>query len=74
MFESNTLKYLDLASCVSRTVEVQGTTKNRELTLEKGSLVTKQTEDKLQLPTDSQIKVHYAMVRRALAFQFAKLI
>ena len=72
MFQSNTLKYLDLASCVPRSLEVQGTTKNRELT--KGSLVMKNTDDKLQSATDSEIKVHYAMARRALAFQFAKLM
>ena len=74
MYESNTLKYLDLASCVSRTLEIQGTTKSRELTLEKGSLVLKSPEDKLTSATDSEIKVHYAMIRRGLAFQFAKLM
>ena len=74
MFETNTLKYLDPASCVSRSLEIQGTTKNRELTFEKGSLVLKSGDDKLQSPTDSEIKVHYAMVRRGLALQFAKLM
>ena len=74
MYESNTLKYLDLASCVSRTLEIQGTTKSRELTFEKGSLVLKNPEDKLTSATDSEIKVHYAMIRRGLAFQFAKLM
>eukprot|EP00435_Cladocopium_sp_Y103_P056280 s2737_g19.t1 len=74
MYEANSLKYLDLASCVSRSLEAQGTTKNRELTLEKGSLVMKSNDDKLQSPTDSEIKVHYAMVRRGLAFQFSKLM
>ena len=74
MFETNTLKNLDPASCVSRSLEIQGTTKNRELTFEKGSLVLKSGDDKLQSPTDSEIKVHYAMVRRGLALQFAKLM
>lgn len=74
IYESNTLKYLDPASCVSRAHEIQGTTKNRELTFEKGSLVLKSGEDKLSSPTDSEIKVHYAMVRRGLAFQFARLM
>ena len=74
MYESNTLKYLDLASCVSRTLEIQGTTKNRELTLERGSLVLRNAEDKVVAATDSEIKVHYAMIRRGLAFQFAKLM
>ena len=74
MYESNTLKYLDLASCVSRTLEIQGTTKSRELTFEKGSLVLKNPEDKLTSATDSEIKVHYAMIRRGLASQFAKLM
>lgn len=74
MFETNTLKYLDPASCVSRSLEIQGTTKNRELTFEKGSLVLKSGDDKLQSPTDSEIKVHYAMVRRGLSLQFARLM
>jgi hypothetical protein len=74
IYETNSLKYLDLASCVSRALEVQGTTKNRELTLERGSLVMKNTDDKLQSATDSEIKVHYAMVRRGLTMQFAKLM
>ena len=74
IYESNTLKYLYPASCVSRAQEVQGSTKNRELTFEKGSLVLKSGEDRLSSPTDSEIKVHYAMVRRGLAFQFARLM
>ena len=74
IYESNTLKYLDPASCVSRSHEIQGITKNRELTFEKGSLVLKSGEDKLSSPTDSEIKVHYAMVRRGLSFQFARLM
>ena len=74
VYESNTLKYLDPASCVSRAHEIQGKTKNRELTFEKRSLVLKAGEDKLSSPTDSEIKVHYAMVRRGLAFQFARLM
>ena len=74
MYETNTLKHLDLASCVSRTLEVQGTTKNRELTFEKGSLVLRNQDDKLTSAPDSEIKVHYAMIRRGLAFQFARLM
>ena len=58
MYETNTLKHLDL----------------RELTFERGSLVLKNQEDKLVASTDSEIKVHYAMIRRGLAFQFAKLM
>eukprot|EP00435_Cladocopium_sp_Y103_P020392 s3652_g5.t1 len=74
MFESNTVKYLELASCVSRAHEVQGAPKSKELTLEKGSLVLKHSEDKMTSPTDSEIKVHYAMVRRGISFQFARLM
>lgn len=74
MFDNNTVKYLDLATCVSRSLEIQGSTKSKELTLEKGSLVLKQGDDKLTSPTDSEIKVHYALVRRGISFQFAKLM
>ena len=67
------LRYLELSSCVSRSLEAQGTNKKAgELTLE--SLIMKSNEDKLNSPTDSEIKVHYAMVRRGLALQFAKLM
>ena len=74
MYETNTLKHLDLASCVSRTLEIQGTTKSRELTFERGSLVLKNQDEKLTSSTDSEIKVHYAMIHRGLAFQFARLM
>ena len=74
MFETNNIKYLELSSCISRSHEVQGSTKTKELTLEKGSLVLRHSEDKLTSPTDSEIKVHYAMVRRGISFQFAKLM
>lgn len=74
MYETNTFKHLDLAKCVSRTLEIQGTTKNRELTFERGSLVLKNQDDKLVSSTNSEIKVHYAMIRRGRAFQFAKLM
>ena len=74
MYEANTLKYMDLASCISRSFEIQSSnTKNKELTLERGSLVVKAAEGP-QAATDSEIKVHYAFVRRGVAFQFAKLM
>ena len=63
MYEANTLKYMDLASCISRSFEIQSSnTKNKELTLERGSLVVKAAEGP-QTATDSEIKVHYAFVR-----------
>ena len=68
MYENNSVKYLDLASCVSRAHEVRGAPKSKELTLEKGSLVLKQGDDKMSAPTDNEIKVHYAMVRRGISF------
>eukprot|EP00435_Cladocopium_sp_Y103_P044391 s1982_g12.t1 len=74
MYESNSIKYLELSSCVSRAHEVQGTPQSKELTLEKGSLILKHNDDKLTSPTDSEIKVHYAMVRRGISFQFARLM
>ena len=74
MYEANTLKYLDLARSVSRGLEAQGTTKSRELTLGRGSLIMRNNDDKLKCSTESEIKVHYAMVRRGLTFQFAKLM
>ena len=71
IFDLNSVKFL--ASCVSRAAEVLGTSKNKELTLEKGSLVLKDP-DKLVTSTDSEIKVHYAFVRRALALTFARVM
>ena len=74
LYETNSIKHLDLATCISRTQEIQGTTKNKELTLERGSLVLRAGDDKATCPTDSEIKVHYAFVRRGMAMQFAKLM
>ena len=74
MYEQNSIKYPDLSQCIARSTEIQGETKSKELTLEKGSLVVKSSDDKLHSPTDSEIKVHYALIRRGIALQFAKLI
>ena len=74
MFDTNTVKYWEPAACISRPFEIAGGSKNKELTLEKGSLVVKSSEEKLTSSTDTEIKVHYAMVRRALALQFAQLM
>ena len=74
MFEANSLKHMELAACISRPFEIQNTSnKNKELTLEKGSLVIKASEGP-QSATDSEIKAHYAFVRRGIAFQFARLM
>ena len=53
--ESNTLKYIDPASCTSRSQEVQGSTKTKELAFEGGNLVIKGKDDKLVAPTSSEI-------------------
>jgi hypothetical protein len=53
--ESNTLKYIDPASCTSRSQEVQGSTKTKELAFEGGNLVIKDKDDKLVAPTSSEI-------------------
>ena len=58
---------------MSRAAEVLGTSKNKELILESGSLVLKEP-DKLVASTDSEIKVYYAFVRRALALTFARVM
>ena len=73
IFDLNSVKFLDPASCVSRAAEVLGTSKNKELILESGSLVLKEP-DKLVASTDSEIKVYYAFVRRALALTFARVM
>ena len=74
MYEQNVVKYFEPSSCISRALEVQGSSKNKEISLERGSLVVKTAEDKLQASTDSAIKLHYAFVRRALAFQFGRVM
>ena len=73
MFDSNNVKWLEPAVCISRSMEVQGTPKSRELTLEKGSLILKQ-DDKMTCATDSEIKLHYAFSRRAVALAFARVM
>ena len=74
MYEQNVVRYFEPSCCVSRALEVQGTNKNKEISLERGSLVVKNQEDKLVASTDSEIKLHYAFVRRALAFQFGQVM
>ena len=64
---------LEPSTCVSRSMEVQGTTKARELTLEKGALILK-SDDKMSCPADSEIKLHYAFTRRAVALAFARIM
>eukprot|EP00435_Cladocopium_sp_Y103_P042517 s2538_g11.t1 len=59
---------------LSQSKELQGTSRDRELTLEGGSLVLKTQQDKITSPTDSEIKVHYATVRRAIAMELGKLL
>ena len=73
MYEQNSIKWLEPSVCVSRSLEVQGATKSRELTLERGSLILK-NEDKQTCATDSEIKLHYAFTRRAVAFAFARMM
>ena len=73
MFDSNCVKWLEPSVCVSRSMEVQGTPKSRELTLEKGSLILK-NDDKMTCSTDSEIKLHYAFSRRAVALAFARVM
>ena len=73
MFDSNSVKWLEPSVCISRSMEVQGNPKSRELTLEKGSLILKQ-DDKMTCATDSEIKLHYAFNRRAVALAFARVM
>lgn len=73
IFDNNSIKWLEPSICISRSLEVQGATKSRELTLEKGALILKQ-DDKLSCATDSEIKLHYALTRRGLALAFARLM
>ena len=74
IYEQNSLKYLEPSACVYRNFEVQGGgNKNRELTLEKGSLILKHSEDRFSCPTDSEIKLLYALVRRGISFPICKI-
>ena len=72
--DNNSVKYLEPASCTSRSMEVQGGAKTKELAFESGALVVRDKEDKTQAPTDTEMKLHFAMVRRGIAFKFARLM
>ena len=74
MFEQNSVKYFEPCQCISRTAEVQGTTKTKELAFEHGALVVRDPSDKTAVPIDSEIKLHYAMIRRGLAFHFGRVM
>ena len=72
--ETNTLKYLEPSSCTSRSQEVQGSSKTKELSFEGGALVIKDKDDKLIAPTSSEMQFLFAMTRRGVAFKFARLM
>ncbi len=63
IYESNTSKY------VSRSHEIQGTTKNRELTFEKGSLVLKSGDDKMS--SLQIVRSRCTMLWCAVAYHFS---
>ena len=70
--ESNTLKYIEPSACTSRNQEVQGSSKTKELSFEGGSLVIKDKD--VVAPTSSEMQFLFAMVRRGVAFKFARLM
>ena len=72
--ETNNLKYIELSVCTSRNMEVQGGTKSKELAFEGGALVVRERDNKLQVPTDTEMKLSNAFVRRGIAFKFARLM
>ena len=74
MFDQNLVKYLEPSVCISRAYEVQGSKQTRELAFEKGSVVLKNQDEKLSTVTDSELKLHFALTRRGIAFEFAKLM
>lgn len=74
IFETNTLRYLEPAVCTSRSQEVQGGTKTKELAFEGGSLIVKDKDDKLVAPTSSELQFLNAMTRRGVSMKFARLM
>ncbi|CAK9112666.1 unnamed protein product [Durusdinium trenchii] len=74
IYDQNVVKYLEPSSCNSRSHEIQGRKESKELSLEKGSLVLKNPNEKLSSPTDTELKMHYATQRRGIALQFANLM
>ena len=57
------------STCTSRTQEVQGGTKTKELAFEGGSLIVKDKDDKLVAPTASELQFLGAMTRRGICLQ-----
>ena len=72
--ETNNLKYIEPSVCTSRNMEVQGGTKAKELAFEGGALVVRERDNKLQVPTDTEMKLSNAFARRGIAFKFARLM
>ena len=72
--DTNTLKYIDPSSCTSRSQELHGSSKTKELSFEGGSLVIKDKDDKVVAPTSSEMQFLFAMSRRGIAFKFARLM
>lgn len=74
IYEQNVLKYIEPSTCVSRASEVQGMKSSKEISLDRGTLVVKSADDKLTCATDSELKLHHAFVRRAVAMEFGKIM
>lgn len=74
IYETNTVKYLEPSVCTSRSQEVQGGTKSKELSFEGGALIIRDKDDKLIAPTSSELHFLQAMTRRGIAMKFARLM
>ena len=74
MYDQNIIKYLEPSVCISRTYEIQGSKQTRELAFEKGTVVLKNQDEKLSTVTDSELKLHFAFTRRAIALEFARIM
>ena len=47
---------------------------SKELAFDNGALVVRERDNKLQVPTDTEMKLNNAFIRRGLAFKFARLM
>ena len=74
MYDQHIIKYLEPSVCISRTYEIQGSKQTRELAFEKGTIVLKNQDEKLSTVTDSELKLHFAFTRRAIALEFARVM
>ena len=72
--ETQVLKYLKPSKCPSRESEVLSAKPEREIAVEQNALKLKERRTEIATDTSSEFLIYQALVRRCVAYEFARLI